>query len=54
MTYNLFFSDDESRADSETFTSLTRARDIAFEVSLETGREVSIYTGPTLWETVMA
>lgn len=54
MTYTLFFSDDETRADSEGFESLGRARDIAFEVSLESGREVSILCGAHLWETVMA
>lgn len=54
MTYTLFFSDDETRADGESFQSLDRARDIAFDISLETGREVSIFCGAHLWETVMA
>lgn len=54
MTYTLFFSDDETRADSEVFESLDRARDIAFDISLETGREVTIFCRAQRWETVMA
>lgn len=54
MTFTLFFSDDESLADTEVFHSLDRARDIAFDISLESGREVSVCSGGTLRETVLA
>lgn len=54
MTFSLFFSDDQSLADSEVFASLDRARDVAFDISLELDREVSIFSGSHLWETVMA
>lgn len=54
MTYTLHFSNDRSLADEELFSNLDRARDIAFEISLETSREVSIFCGSHLWETVMA
>ena len=54
MTFTLLFSDSGASADSEIFESLDRARDVAFDISLETSAEVSIYSGTLLWETVMA
>lgn len=40
--FHLEFTCDGTLVGGETHTDLDRARDIAFEVSLETGREVSI------------
>lgn len=42
MTYNLMFSHDGTLVDGLDYTSLDEARDVAFDVSLETGSEVSI------------
>lgn len=54
MTYTLAFSVDEPIYESEVFESLDRARDTAFDISLETCREVWIFCGSHLWETVVA
>lgn len=40
--YSLMFAEDGTLVDGETYSSIDRARDIAFEVSLETGKEVAI------------
>lgn len=42
MTYSLMFSHDGTLVDGLDYVSLDEARDVAFDVSLETGSEVSI------------
>jgi len=41
--YSLMFSDDDSSVDGETYGLLDEARDIAFDVSAETGRPIAIW-----------
>lgn len=45
MEFYLTFSDTGLRADPEHFVLLEKARDAAFDLSLETGAEVSILGG---------
>lgn len=54
MTYSLHFTDSRSLAEEDLFYDLDQARDCAYDISLETGREISIFRGSHLWETVMA
>lgn len=43
MTYTLMFSDNGAPVDGIGYPSLDEARDVAFDVSLETGTEVEIF-----------
>lgn len=42
LTYALMFSDNGCLVDGEEYVDLDNARDVAFEVSLETGMRVAI------------
>jgi len=56
--YSLMLSDDDSTVDGEAYGNLDEARDIAFDVSAETGRPIAIreYFGfsENVIETVLA
>ena len=58
ITYALMFSDNGCLVDGEEYVRLDEVRDIAFEVSAETGRQVAIceYFGisENVIETVLA
>jgi hypothetical protein len=42
MTYELFFSDNDEPVNEAIFDSLDLARDVAFDISLETSAELYI------------
>ena len=42
LTYALMFADDGGLVDGEEYVNLDDARDVAFEMSLETGMRVAI------------
>jgi len=58
LTYSLMFANDGCLVDGENYTNLDQVRDIAFEISLETGMEIAIceYFGisENVIETVLA
>jgi hypothetical protein len=58
LTYSLMFSENGCLVDGEEYTNLDQVRDIAFEVSFETGEEIAIceYFGisENVIETVLA